>query len=121
MRIYYNPKLKEVARNLRNNMTIAEKSAWRMLKSKQFMGLDFHRQKPIGNFIADFYCSELSLVIEIDGVSHNDDEVKRKDEMKEQYFKSIGLNILRFTDDQVIGNWMLVENEIKKFISEIQL
>ena len=59
MKIYYNPALKELARELRNNMTFAEKATWRMLNGKQFKGYDFHRQKPIGEFIADFYCYDL--------------------------------------------------------------
>ena len=120
MKIYYNPALKELARELRNNMTFAEKATWRMLNGKQFKGYDFHRQKPIGEFIADFYCYDLRLVIEIDGITHLDKDVIRKDKIKSQYFNSIGLNILRFTDDLVLGNWMMVEKELIKYIKEFE-
>ena len=120
MKIYYNPALKELARELRNNMTFAEKATWRMLNGKQFKGYDFHRQKPIGEFIADFYCYDLRLVIEIDGITHLDKDVIRKDRIKSQYFNSIGLNILRFTDDLVLGNWMMVEKELIKYIKEFE-
>ena len=120
MKIYYNPALKELARELRNNMTFAEKATWRMLNGKQFKGYDFHRQKPIGEFIADFYCYDLRLVIEIDGITHLDKDVIRKDRIKSQYFNSIGLNILRFSDDLVLGNWMMVEKELIKYIKEFE-
>ena len=120
MKIYYNPALKELARELRNNMTFAEKATWRMLNGKQFKGYDFHRQKPIGEFIADFYCYDLRLVIEIDGITHLDEDVIRKDRIKSQYFTSIGLNILRFTDDLVLGNWMMVEKELIRYIKEFE-
>ena len=120
MKIYYNPALKELARELRNNMTFAEKATWRMLNGKQFKGYDFHRQKPIGEFIADFYCYDLRLVIEIDGITHLDKDVIRKDKIKSQYFNSIGLNILRFSDDLVLGNWMMVEKELIRYIKEFE-
>ena len=120
MKIYYNPALKELARELRNNMTFAEKATWRMLNGKQFKGYDFHRQKPIGEFIADFYCYDLRLVIEIDGITHLDKDVIRKDRIKSQYFTSIGLNILRFSDDLVLGNWMMVEKELIQYIKEFE-
>ena len=120
MKIYYNPALKELARELRNNMTFAEKATWRMLNGKQFNGYDFHRQKPIGEFIADFYCYDLRLVIEIDGITHLDEDVIRKDRIKSQYFISIGLNILRFSDDLVLGNWMMVEKELIQYIKEFE-
>ena len=120
MKIYYNPALKELARELRNNMTFAEKATWRMLNGKQFKGYDFHRQKPIGEYIADFYCYDLRLVIEIDGITHLDKDVIKKDRIKSQYFNSIGLNILRFTDDLVLGNWMMVEKELIRYIKEFE-
>ncbi len=116
MKVYYNAALKEYARILRNNMTNAEKATWRMLKGKQFKGYDFHRQKPIGNYIADFYCYGLRLVIEIDGITHLDKEVQKRDKLKENYINSIGLNILRFTDDIVLGNWNIVERQIFDYI-----
>ena len=116
MKIYYNQKLKERARKLRNNMTYAEKCMWVMLKGKQLEGYDFHRQKPIGNFIADFYCHDLQLVIEVDGISHNDETIRKKDVFKEMYFESIGLSVIRFTDDEVIGNAGLIEVKLKSFV-----
>jgi very-short-patch-repair endonuclease len=63
--IPYNPKLKEYARQLRNNSTRSEIILWKYLKGKQMLGYDFHRQKPIDNYIVDFFCSELMLAIEL--------------------------------------------------------
>ena len=120
MKVHYNQKLIVLARNLRNNMTNAEKDVWRMIKGRQILGYDFHRQKPIGNFIADFYCHQLKLVIEIDGISHEEAEVIENDKRKDYYFNSIGLNILRFTDDEVFGNWGLVEKKIRKYIEDYE-
>ena len=68
--VHYNPRLKKLARQLRRNSTLGEVLLWNELKRKQMMGYDFHRQKPIGEYIVDFYCPRLRLVIEIDGDSH---------------------------------------------------
>lgn len=72
--IPYNPNLKELARKLRNNSTQSEIRLWQYLKGKQMMGYDFHRQKPLLNYIADFFCHELALVIELDGYTHQFEE-----------------------------------------------
>ncbi|SHG07837.1 Protein of unknown function [Arenibacter palladensis] len=68
--IPYNPELKQLARQLRNNATKAEIFLWQRLIGKQMYGLDFHRQKLIDNYIIDFFCHELMLGIEVDGYSH---------------------------------------------------
>ncbi|MEX8549131.1 MAG: endonuclease domain-containing protein [Mucilaginibacter sp.] len=97
--IPYNPKLKELARNLRNNSTPGEIRLWQELKAKQFLGYDFHRQKPLLNYVVDFYCAELNLVIEIDGRYHEeitDKDLKRTEELEQQQ-----LTILRFTEQEV--------------------
>ena len=73
--IYYNPKLKLLARQLRNNSTKSEITLWQYLKGKNMCGCDFIRQKPIDNYIVDFFCYELRLAIELDGFSHQLDEV----------------------------------------------
>ncbi len=68
---FYNKSLKDYARNLRNEMTKSEACLWKYaLKSKQMNGYTFNRQRPIGNYIVDFLCKELKLVIELDGSSH---------------------------------------------------
>ncbi|MCB0755086.1 MAG: DUF559 domain-containing protein [Flavobacteriales bacterium] len=99
--IPYNPKLKEFARQLRNNSTRSEIWLWKRLKGKQRLGYDFHRQKPIDNYILDFFCHELMLGIELDGISHMFDEIQERDHEKTQRMNQLGITILRFHDDEV--------------------
>ncbi|WP_421893226.1 endonuclease domain-containing protein [Marinoscillum sp.] len=82
--IPYNPALKELARQLRNNSTKSEIRLWQCLKGKQMCGYDFHRQKPLLEYIADFYYYELELVIELDGYTHQFEEVIIKDALKQK-------------------------------------
>jgi very-short-patch-repair endonuclease len=118
--ILYNPKLKEYARELRNNSTEAEIYLWLKLKSKQIYGYDFHRQKPIDNYILDFFCHELMLGIEVDGYSHELIEVYKKDVIKERKMNELGISILRFTDYQVKKDMINVLRAIEYFIFEFE-
>lgn len=98
----YNPDLKEKARDLRKNLTEAERKLWfRYLRGFKHPVL---RQKPIDNYIVDFYCPALGLVIEIDGDSNYTDEGKVYDEKRSRTLKSYGLKILRFTNIDVLKN-----------------
>ena len=94
-----NPKLKQLARNLRNNSTLVEVLLWNCLKQRQVQGYQFMRQKPIGNYIVDFFCSKLKLVIEVDGESHYKRD--QQDQLRQQYLESLGLTVLRFDNDQI--------------------
>ena len=102
MKIYYNPKLKNRAKELRKNATFSERCLWKHLKARQMMGYQFMRQKPIGNYIVDLYCSKLHLVIEIDGVSHNDKQ--RYDKKRDNELRALGLEVLHFDGYYVINN-----------------
>ena len=119
MLIYYNSKLTDLAKKLRKNQTYAEKIFWQIVRNDN-LSYDFHRQKPIGNYIYDFYCHKLKLVIEIDGITHLDNDVKNNDLNKDKYAESLGLRIVRFTDDEVIGNSNMVEKRLKGIIFEIE-
>ncbi|MBC8770207.1 DUF559 domain-containing protein [Arenibacter sp. BSSL-BM3] len=118
--IPYNPKLKELARDLRNNSTKAEIILWLKLKSKQMYGYDFHRQKPINNYILDFFCQELMLGIEVDGYSHGIVEVYNKDLIKEEKMNNLGVGILRFTDDQILRDMDNVLRVIEAYIQDYE-
>ncbi len=100
--VYYNPALKEKARELRNNSTTSEIKLWKFLKKKQMCGYDFHRQKPLGNYIVDFFCNELKLAIEIDGLSHLNNE--EYDKLRQKELEDLGVHFLRFQDDEVYYN-----------------
>ena len=100
--IHYNPKLKTLAAHLRSQGTKSEIILWNQLKGSQVNGFRFIRQKPIGDYIVDFYCKEVGLVIELDGLSHQYNEVMDLDERKQSYLESIGLKVIRFEDEDVI-------------------
>jgi very-short-patch-repair endonuclease len=117
--IPYKPYLKELARKLRNNSTHAEIRLWKELRGKFLGQYDFHRQKPIDNYILDFFCVELMLGIEVDGSSHDHEEIILKDIIKEQELNKLGIKVLRFTDRQVFTEMPNVLATIEFTINEI--
>ncbi len=118
MKINYHPKLKELARELRNKSTKSEIKLWQYLKSKKMMGYDFHRQKPIDNFIVDFFCNKLNLAIELDGYTHTFEEIAEKDAVKQEKLKEWGITVLRFCDEDVMKNADGVLQVIRRFIED---
>lgn len=82
-------------------MTLSEVLLWNELKQKKMMGYDFDRQKPLDNYIVDFFCKDLLLAIEIDGGSHNHEEVYKADLIRQQKLESYGVQFLRFDDLEV--------------------
>lgn len=114
----YNKNLKQASRDLRNNMTGAEKLLWSKLRNKQILGLQFYRQKPILNFIVDFYCPAANLVIECDGGQHYTDEGLEADRIRDEALAQLGLNVLRFYNGQVMGQIDGVVEVIYQFIQQ---
>jgi len=119
MKIYYNPKLKPLARKLRNNSTMSEILLWEELKGRKMKGYQFLRQKPIGEYIVDFFCSQLKLVIEIDGDSHNKGNYKY-DLKRQKWLESIDLTILRFDDIDVKKDMKNVLMSVEGWINEYE-
>jgi len=115
LKVYYNPKIKKLARELRNNCTLSEVLLWQQLKGKQIMGYDFHRQKPIDEYVVDFFCSKLNLIIEIDGDSHN--EKDEEDQKRQERLEPLGFNFLRFLDSDVKQNMEGVLLTVKRWIN----
>ena len=114
--IPYNPKLKQFARDLRNNSTLSEVLLWRQIKGRK-LEYEFHRQVPIDQFIVDFYCHELKLAIEIDGDSHNDKyDYDMNRQMELQY---LGVKFIRFFDVDVKQNMAGVLSALENKIDEI--
>jgi len=105
-----------LARNLRTNCTLAEVLLWNQLKQRNVLGYQFLRQRPIGNYIVDFFCHKLKLVIEIDGESHADK--KEKDKIRQKYLEKIGLIVLRFGDHAVKTEMEGVLNKIYNWITD---
>jgi very-short-patch-repair endonuclease len=100
----YNKKLKRRARELRSRMTDAEVFLWSKLRRKQLYGLTFCRQKTIGNYIVDFYCLGVELVIEVDGGQHYLEEGALRDAQRDRYLRGLGLMVLRFSNTDVLKN-----------------
>lgn len=99
----YNKNLTALARQNRSNPTPAESKIWReVLRMRRFAHYKFLRQKPLGGYIVDFYCSELRLVIEIDGDSHA--EQIAYDEERTRFLNALGLQVVRYTNDEVLHN-----------------
>jgi very-short-patch-repair endonuclease len=112
----YNPYLKRFSKNLRNESELSEVLLWNKIKGKQMLGYTFNRQKPILNYIADFYCKPLNLVIEVDGSSHYNDAAIAKDKRRDFEMGLLGLKVLRISDDDVKKNISTVLSEIENFI-----
>ena len=117
--IGYEGYLKELARKLRQNMTLGEVLLWQRLKRKQMRGYDFDRQRPIDRYIVDFYCKDLKLAIEIDGSSHDGEEAKVNDDIRQRRLESLGVRFLRFTDADVKRNMEMVVDSIEQWIDEL--
>ena len=115
-KITYDPKLKQRAKELRNNSTLAEVLLWQQLKAKKLRGLDFHRQKPIDSYIVDFFCAELMLAIEIDGITH--DNKIDYDKLRDQRLETLGISVLRFLDTDVKKNLAGVVEAIELLVDE---
>jgi very-short-patch-repair endonuclease len=105
-----NPQVEQAARDLRKNLTPAEEYLWQALKSKQLNGLRFRSQHPVGNFILDFYCPSCKLVVEVDGSIHDDRQ--DRDLARTQALEAYGYFVLRFTNDQVLGDLATVLKKI---------
>ena len=99
LQLPYNPKLKKYAQVLRKAKNYAEVVFWSQVRNKQFLGLDFDRQKIIGNYIVDFFNADYYVVIEIDGNSHDNKE--EYDAKRQAYLESLGLVVIRFTDLEI--------------------
>jgi very-short-patch-repair endonuclease len=114
----YSKRLKSLSRNLRNNSTDSERILWSRLRRKQILGVPVYRQKPIGNYIVDFYAPQVSLVIEIDGSQHLDETHILKDKQRDEYLRQKGLKVLRFNNMDIFGNIDGVMDQIYQYVSQ---
>jgi very-short-patch-repair endonuclease len=118
MEIYYgaNPGLFAFARQMRINPTEAEKHLWSCICEKKLNGLRFRRQHPIAYFIADFYCHSAKLVIEVDGGIHRQGEQYQYDLNRDRELRELGLTVLRFTNEEVMGE---IESVLAKIVQVV--
>jgi len=110
--LQYSKHLKKYSRRLRKEMTNAERLLWSKIRRKQLKGFQVYRQKPIGQFVVDFYCPNAKLVIELDGGQHYSEVIQAKDQSRDKYMDGIGLKVLRFSDKEVFENLSGVVEEI---------
>ena len=107
-----------LARKLRKEQTIQESKIWNLLRNRQFFGLKFKRQYPIGEYIADFVCIEKHIIIELDGGQHNSPENIAKDIERTRYLITNGFKVLRIWNNEVDNNLEGVFLELKRQIVE---
>ncbi len=114
----YNPKLKDNARTLRSGMTDCEQRLWSSLRRKQVLGVQFYRQKPVGDYIVDFYAPKANLVVEVDGSQHLEPAQIDHDRRRTAFLESQGLRVLRFDNRQVLQELDSVMEAIYRVMAE---
>ncbi|MBX3240682.1 MAG: DUF559 domain-containing protein [Chitinophagaceae bacterium] len=116
---HYNKRLQPFAGKLRKQMTKAEACLWKyVLRAGKLKGFHFRRQRPVLNYIADFMCMELMLVIEVDGITHLWEETVIKDKKKQKDLEAIGFTVIRFSDDEVLNKIGYVTEYLENWIDE---
>lgn len=104
------------ARELRKSLTPAERKLWGVLKNSQMEGYKFRRQHPIYQYIADFYCHELRLVIELDGGVHDEIDQQEHDSNRDLVIREFGIEILRFKNEEVMNDTKNMLEKVKAFL-----
>ena len=110
------PSTHQFARELRLTTTKAEQKLWPLLRNRQLLGKKFRRQHAIGKYVADFYCHECKLVIELDGSFHNTPEAKRYDEKRTMVLNELGITVLRFWNKEIMED---IEKVLKKIADHL--
>ncbi|MCC6584503.1 MAG: endonuclease domain-containing protein [Chitinophagales bacterium] len=117
----YNKTLQPYANALRKRMTKAEACLWKyVLRARSLKGYQFRRQRPVLNYIADFMCKELMLIIEVDGITHLDENVIANDKVRQQQLENLGFTVLRFTDDEVLRHIEGVRMCLEDWIDDVE-
>src|SRR5262245_28186750 len=114
----YNPSLRSTSRSFHSNLTDAERRLWSRLRRKQILGLQFYRQKPLGNYIVDFYAPAADLVVEVDGAQHTESPQAERDRERTAYLEQVGLRVLRYNDRQILLELDSVVEEIFRVARE---
>lgn len=117
----YNTSLRPLANKLRNNATKAEACLWKYaLRAGHMKGYTFRRQRPVLNYIADFMCQPLRLVIELDGRIHDDAEITLHDLQRQQHLEGAGYAVLRFRNEEVLQRMQDVHKTIEAWIEDYE-
>ena len=116
--MHYNHRNIEYARNLRKNMTPWERKLWHcFLKAYE---VRFQKQRPIGNYIVDFYCAKAKLIVELDGGGHYNPESSREDLARTEQLEAVGMKVIRFCNMDIDQNFegvcTVIDREVKNRI-----
>ena len=116
---FYNKNLQPNANRLRKEMTKAEACLWKfVLRAGKMKGYGFRRQRPVLNYIADFMCKELMLIIEVDGSIHELEDVRKNDEQRQKVLEEAGFTVLWFTNHEVLTNIQWVHSYLEEWIEK---
>ena len=116
---YYNKNLQPYANRLRKEMTKAEACLWKyVLRASKMKGFQFRRQRPVMQYIADFMCKELMLIIEVDGSIHQLEEIIKNDEVRQKALEAAGFTVLRFTNEEVLKDIQSVYSYLEDWIDK---
>ena len=116
---FYNKNLQPNANRLRKGMTKAEACLWKyVVRAGKMKGYGFRRQRPVLNYIADFMCMELMLIVEVDGSIHELEEVRKNDEQRQKALEEAGFTVLRFTNNEVLTNIQWVHSCLEEWIEK---
>jgi very-short-patch-repair endonuclease len=113
------PKIFQNAQRNRKQGTAAEKVLWEAIRSKKLDGYKFRYQHPVGLYIADFYCHDAKLIIELDGGYHNEPTQKLYDEYRTDFLNQSGITVIRFPNEQVLNHLQDVLNEIRVMLVKL--
>jgi very-short-patch-repair endonuclease len=118
MPLSYNPRLKHLGQQLRKNLTDSENRLWSKIRGRKILDVQFYRQKPIGDYIVDFYAPKVKLVVEVDGSQHLDAESAAKDRLRDEFMGRLGLKVLRFNSMEVLKETESVLETIYRAMNE---
>lgn len=118
--IFNKTEQKEKRRDLRKQQTLGELIFWAHVKNRKLGGFKFRRQYSINKYVADFYCSELLLVVEIDGGQHYEEENKKKDALRTEYFTGLGLDVKRYTNIDIKNNLNGTLDDLLEYCNELK-
>lgn len=118
--LFYNTNLKPYATKNRNDATKAEACLWKFILKAKKTGYQFNRQRPVLNYIADFMCVKLKLIIEVDGYTHLIEEVIKNDAVRQKRLEEHGFKVVRFSGEDVLFNIDLVHKKLMAIIKEIE-
>ena len=114
------PQLLEFAKSMRHTATDAEHLMWQLLRAKSFINLKFRRQHVITPYIVDFYCHEISLVVELDGGQHGTDDAKEYDVERTKFLEALGLTVVRYLNHDVLGRTDVVLGDLWNVCTELK-